>query len=65
MAPRAARQDALLARQLERVTLAGESHVREVQIEERNGDSTHIVFSAWSQADAPTADEQALLSPRR
>jgi hypothetical protein len=58
-------KDALLARQLERVTLAGESHVREVQLEERNGDSTHIVFSAWSRADAPEADELALLSAQR
>jgi hypothetical protein len=58
-------EDALLARQLARVTLAGERHVRDVRIEERNGDRTEIVFSGWSSAAAPSAAEQALLAGAR
>jgi outer membrane lipoprotein carrier protein LolA len=57
--------DAMLARQLARITLAGERHVHEVQLEERNGDRTEIVFSGWSSAGAPSASEQALLATTR
>lgn len=57
--------DALLARQLARITLAGERHVHEVQIEEHNGDRTEIRFSASSSAGAPSAAEQALLAGGR
>jgi hypothetical protein len=58
-------EDALLARQLARVALAGERHVHNVHIEERNGDRTEIVFSGWSSAAAPSAAEQALLAGAR
>lgn len=57
--------DALLARQLSRITLAGERHVHEVLLEERNGDRTEITFSAWNSAGAPSAAELALLTGGR
>ncbi len=57
--------DALLARQLLRITLAGEQHVHEVQIDERSGDRTEIVFSGWSSAGAPSSAEQAMLAGGR
>lgn len=57
--------DALLARQLTRITLAGERYVHEVQLDERSGDRTEIVFSGWSSASAATAAEQALLTGSR
>lgn len=54
--------DAMLARQLVRLSLAGERHVQEVQFEERSGDRTEVVFSGWSIGSAPTADELSLLA---
>lgn len=58
-------EDTLLARQLARVTLAGERHVHSVLIEERNGDRIEIAFSGWSSAATPSAAEQALLAGAR
>jgi hypothetical protein len=58
-------EDTLLARQLTRVTLAGERHVHSVRIEERNGDRTEVAFSGWSSAATPSEAEQALLAGAR
>lgn len=57
--------DALLARQLARITLTGERHVHEVRLEERNGDRTEIAFSAWNSAGTPSPTELALLAGTR
>ena len=44
-----------------RLRLAGDRHVRDVEIEEANGDRTMIRFDAIEDAPAPTADEDARL----
>lgn len=44
-----------------RLRLAGDRHVREVEVEEANGDRTLITFAAIEEAQAPTADEAARL----
>lgn len=57
--------DAQLARQLTRITLTGERHVREVLLEERSGDRTEIMFAGLNSADVPSAAELALLAGKK
>jgi hypothetical protein len=56
--------EALLSRQIARIVVAGERFVREVVLEERNGDRTELIFSLWRDGGALSGDEDALLSGR-
>lgn len=50
-------REAGVAQHLKRIEIAGERHVRRVRLDEANGDSTSIRFSALSETPPPTADE--------
>jgi hypothetical protein len=56
--------EALLSRQIGRIGVAGERFVREVILEERNGDRTELIFSQWRDGGTLSGDEEALLSGR-
>ncbi len=54
--------DSLLSRQLAQVEINGERFVQQVQIEERNGNDTHVAFAGWRSGGELTAAERALLA---
>ena len=52
-------RSAALAKVFARIELSGDRYVREVRIEEANGDSTQLRFSALKDAPATLAADEA------
>jgi hypothetical protein len=56
--------EAMLSRQIGRIVVTGERFVREVVLEERNGDRTELIFSQWRDGGTLSGDDDALLAGR-